>query len=191
MHFTDAAFGVPPGAIIYSTHLSAVTLLAQCCAICNCSPSKLGSTGSIALAIKQPQPNVLLLGAILRWRYDYGGTEEYHGREFDMKLLEKDAHLLLDPRLCRGNADRIVRVWEPQVKHFRSNTLDEPTAGEEAAAAEAEAAAAAEAQAAGTFTAAVSAAGRGPARTKVSWVTAQHAWTHCCLLTHLLAFAVV
>jgi len=107
---------------------------------------------------------LLLLGAIFRWRYNYGGTEEYHGREFDMKLLERDTHLLLDPRLCNGNADRIVRVWEPLVQRFRSNKLNEPASE---AAAEAEAA---EAQAAGTSTAALSAAGKGPACAEVSWL---------------------
>jgi len=51
----------------------------------------------------------------------YDGTDKYHGQEFEPWLDTEDEYLLLDPRHCRQNADRIVRVWEPLVQKFRGH----------------------------------------------------------------------
>jgi len=55
----------------------------------------------------------------------YGGTEQYHqgspgGDRFMFAHVEpEDEYLLLDPRQCSSNADRIGAVWEPLVRQFR------------------------------------------------------------------------
>lgn len=69
------------------------------------------------------------------FRHDYGGTEKYYSQFFDTDMLPEDEHLLMDPRQCRGNADRIVRVWEPLVQRFTGGTAAAATAGTAAATA--------------------------------------------------------
>ena len=61
----------------------------------------------------------------------YGGIERYHGSHtlegsnqecsrFVFRFVSPaDEYMLLNPLQCGGNADRIIRTWEPLVQQFR------------------------------------------------------------------------